>query len=111
MPVVLTAGGERETLLRFPLREGESWTWRAGSREFRRTVRSIRETVTIGRGDSRRTFENCLVVDFTSTSLRNGTPTSITSTSTYAPNMGLVRLEFKNPSFRKFNLELIEGAK
>lgn len=108
--VVLTAGGERETLLRFPLREGETWTWRAGSREFRRTVRSVRERVTIGRGDSRRTFENCLVIDFTSTAPRNGERSSITSTSTYAPNVGLVRLEFRNEAFRKFNLELIEGA-
>ena len=67
--------------------------------------------MTIGEGDLRRTFENCLVVDFTSTSRRNGASMSITSTSTYAPAVGLVRLQFKNDSFRKFDLELIKGAK
>jgi hypothetical protein len=30
------------------------------------------------------------------------------SRSSYAPGVGLVRLEYLDPEFRKFNLELVE---
>jgi tetratricopeptide (TPR) repeat protein len=106
--IVMATGPEREPLLKFPLRAGDSWTWTSRGREFRRTVRATDETVTLGRDDRRRTYEGCLVVDFTSTVERDGTLRSLTSRSTYAPGVGLVTLEFLEPEFQKFNLELVD---
>jgi hypothetical protein len=47
-------------------------------------------------------------VDFTSSIDRDGGPVSLTSRSVYAPGVGLVKLEFLVPEFRKFNLELVD---
>jgi hypothetical protein len=71
-------------------------------------VKSLTETVTVGRDGQTRVYADCLVVDFTSTVDRDGTPVSLTSRSTYAPGVGLVKLEFLDAEFRKFNLELLE---
>lgn len=106
--VVLAAGGLREPILKFPLREGESWSWRSGERTFRRTVTSLGETVSVGPPGARRTFEDCLVVEFTSTVTRDGAPQSITSRSVYAPDVGLVRLSYLTPGHQKYDLELVE---
>lgn len=104
----LVAGSQREPLLKFPLRSGDVWTWQSGGRTFRRQVRSMGQTVAVGRGDARRTYEDCLVVEFTSTVEREGALVPMTSRSTYAPGVGLVKLEFLEPDFEKFNLELVE---
>ncbi len=106
--VVMPTGAEREPLLKFPLRPGESWSWTSRGRGFRRSVRSIGEPVEVGQGASRRVFADCLVVEFTSTVDRDGVPMAITSRSTYAPSVGLVKLEFLEPEHRKYSLELVD---
>lgn len=106
--VLLAAGSEREPLLKFPARAGDSWSWQSRGREFRRSVKSVGETATLGRAPEERSFPDCLVVEFTSTVERDGAPVQITSRSTYAAGVGLVRLEYLDPEFRKFSLELIE---
>lgn len=102
-----TATSEREPLLKFPVQAGDSWTWTSRQREFKRAVKSLTESVTVGREGESRQYTDCMVVDFTSTVDRDGVPASLTSRSTYAPGVGLVRLEFLEPEFRKFNLELV----
>lgn len=105
--VMLPTGGDREPLLRFPLRPGDAWTWTSRGREFRRVVKSMGETVRTGDGATERNWTDCLIVDFTSTLERDGTPVTLTSRSTYAPNVGLVKLEFLDPEFKRFGLELV----
>jgi len=99
---------DREPLLKFPAQVGDSWTWQSRGREFKRTVKSLSESVSVGREGESRVYNDCLVVDFTSTIDRDGAAISLTSRSTYAPGVGLVRLEFLDPAFRKFNLDLID---
>jgi hypothetical protein len=106
--VVLPAGGDREPLLKFPAKAGDTWTWQSKAKEFRRTVRSVGEAVTTGTGAEARTWTDCLVVDFTSTVDRDGRPVTLTSRSSYAPGAGLVKLEFLDAEFRKYSLELAE---
>jgi hypothetical protein len=103
-----TISAEREPLLKFPLQAGDAWTWQVRQREFKRTVKSLSETVSAGGEGRTRVYSDCLVVEFTSTVDRDGTPVSLTSRSTYAPGVGLVKLEFQDPEFQKFNLDLIE---
>ena len=102
--VMMPTGTEREPLLKFPLRPGDSWAWSARGRGFRRTVRSMGDTVEVGK----RTFSDCLILEFTSTVDRDGVPMAITSRGTYAPSIGLVKLEFLEPEHRKYSLELVE---
>lgn len=102
-----TASG-RETLLRFPLREGDEWSWTVRDREYRRRIRSIGDAVRTGSGAAERTWTDCLVVEFESTLDREGRPVTVTSRSSYAPGMGLVKLEFLDPEFRRFGLDLVE---
>jgi hypothetical protein len=106
--VVLPAGDGREPLLKFPARPGDTWTWESRSKQFRRTVRSTNEAVTTGTGAEAKTWTDCLVVDFTSSVDRDGRAVAITSRSAYAPGTGLVKLEFLDPEFRKYSLELVE---
>lgn len=103
-----TTTTEREPLLKFPVQPGDSWAWQSRGREFRRTVKSLTDSVAVGREGGARVFNDCLVVDFTSTVDRDGSPVSLTSRSIYAPGVGLVKLEFLDPEFRKFNLELVD---
>ena len=103
-----TTGEEREPLLKFPAQVGDSWSWQSRRRDFKRTVKSLGESVTVGREGSTRVFHDCLVVEFTSTVDREGVPVVLTSRSTYAPGVGLVKLEFLDAEFRKFNLDLLE---
>ncbi len=103
-----TTSAEREPLLRFPVQAGDSWTWTSRQREFKRTVKSLTDSVAVGREGESRVYNECMVVDFTSTIDRDGVPVSLTSRSTYAPGIGLVRLEFLDPEFKKFNLELVD---
>ncbi len=102
--VILPTGSDREPLLKFPLRPDDAWTWTTRGREFRRVVKSLAETVRTGE----RIWTDCLVVEFTSSVERDGAPVSITSRSAYAPGVGLVKLEFVDPEFRRFNLELLD---
>ena len=71
-------------------------------------MKSLTETVSVGREGQTRVYNDCLVVEFTSTVDRDGSPVSLTSRSTYAPGVGLVKLEFLDAEFRKFDLELVE---
>src|SRR5579859_2946607 len=103
-----TTGEEREPMLKFPAQAGDSWSWQSRGREFKRTVKSLGETVTINRSGSSLVYADCLVVDFNSTVDRDGVPISMSSRSFYAPGVGLVKLEFLDPEFHKFNLELVE---
>ncbi len=103
-----SASAEREPILKFPVQSGDSWTWQSRGREFKRTVKSLSDSISAGREGETRVYHDCLVVDFTSTIDRDGSPLSLTSRSTYAPGVGLIRLEFLNPEFRKFNLELVD---
>jgi hypothetical protein len=105
-----TTSAEREPLLKFPCQAGDSWTWQARQREFKRTVKSLGESVAVGREGESRVYNDCLIVDFTSSVERDGAQVSLTSRSTYAPGIGLVRLEFLDPEFRKFNLELVDSG-
>ncbi len=106
--IVMTAGEERDPILKFPLGEGAEWSWQLKNQEFRRTVRSMTDTVAVGTGSQQKEFKECLVVDFTSSMVRDGRTVSITSRSSYAPGVGLVKLEFLESSYQKYNLELIE---
>jgi hypothetical protein len=105
-----TTGADREPLLKFPVQAGDSWTWQARQREFKRTVKSLGESVSVGQEGASRTYSDCLVVDFTSTVDRDGVPVALTSRSAYAPGLGLVKLEFLDPEFRKFNLEIVDSG-
>lgn len=102
--VLMATGREREVLLKFPLRAGDTWAWKSGDQEYRRTVKALGQTVRTGGGGRERTFEDCAVIEFTSTSGQR----TLTSRSTYAPGVGLVRLEFLDPDHRGFGLELVE---
>jgi tetratricopeptide (TPR) repeat protein len=102
--VLMATGREREVLLKFPLRAGDTWAWRSAEQEFRRTVKAVGQTVRTGDAGRERTFEDCAVIEFTSTSSQR----TLTSRSTYAPGVGLVRLEFLDPEHRGFGLELVE---
>jgi hypothetical protein len=106
--IMLPTGTEREPLLRFPARAGDAWSWTARGREFRRTVRSLGDAVRTGEGATEKVWTDCLVVDFTSTLERDGAPVAITSRSSYAPGVGLVKMEFLDLEFRRYNLELVE---
>jgi tetratricopeptide (TPR) repeat protein len=106
--VIMDTGSGRDTLLRFPARPGDAWTWKSRTHEFRRTVRSVGEAATIGPPGNRQTYPDCLVVDFTSTVVRDGKPHATTSRSTYAAGVGLVKLEYLDPAHRKFGLELVD---
>jgi tetratricopeptide (TPR) repeat protein len=103
-----TTGEEREPLLKFPAQPGDSWSWQSRGRQFKRTVKSLGESVTVGREGATRVFQDCLVVEFASTLDRDGVPVVLTSRSTYAPGVGLVKLEYLDAQFRKFNLDLLE---
>ena len=103
-----TTTSEREPLLKFPLQAGDSWTWQSRGREFKRTVKSLNESVSVGREGESRVFNDCLVVDFTSSIDRDGVPLALTSRSTYAPGVGMVKLEYLDAAFRKFNLDLVD---
>lgn len=103
-----TGSGGREPILKFPAQTGDVWAWAEGGREFRRSVRSLGETVVLGGEERRRIYTDCLVVDFTSKVERGGRVTLLTSRSTYAPGVGLLRLEFLDVEARKYNLELVE---
>jgi len=105
-----TTGEEREPLLKFPAQPGDSWSWKSRGREFKRTVKSLGESVTVGREGATRVFHDCLVVEFTSTLDRDGVPVVLASRSTYAPGVGLVKLEFLDAEFRKFSLDLLEES-
>jgi hypothetical protein len=105
--VSMASGSEREMLLKFPLRLGDTWAWRSGDQEFRRTVSAADAVVEVGPPDKRRRIEDCIIVEFTSTSERGGRPVTLTSRSTYAPGVGLVRLEYLDPEFRKYSLDLV----
>ncbi|HEX7896138.1 MAG TPA: hypothetical protein VF950_00055 [Planctomycetota bacterium] len=105
--VMLPTGGEREPLLRFPVRPGDAWSWTSRGREFRRVVKSLGETVRTGDGPTEKNWTDCLIVDFTSALDRDGTPITLTSRSTYAPGVGLVKLEFLDAEFKRFGLELV----
>lgn len=105
-----TGEADREPLLKFPVQTGESWSWQSRRREFKRTVKALGETVSVGTEGNSRSYPDCLVIDFTSTVDREGVPVSLTSRSSYAPGLGLVKLEFLDPEFRKFNLELVDAG-
>lgn len=108
--VVLVSGTERELLLKFPARVGDSWSWEAKGRDFRRQVKAVGESVVVGRDADTRTYEDCLIVEFTSTGERDGTPVTMVSRSTYAAGIGLVKLEFPDAAFARYNLELVEAG-
>jgi hypothetical protein len=103
-----TTSAEREPLLKFPLQAGDSWTWQSRGRDFKRTVKSLNESISVGREGESRVYNDCLVVDFTSSLERDGGSLTLTSRSSYAPGVGLVKLEFLDAAFQKFNLELVD---
>lgn len=103
-----TTGEEREPLLKFPAQVGDSWSWQLRSRQYKRVVKSLGESVVVGREGATRVYPDCLVVEFTSTIERDGVPITMVSRSMYAPGVGLVKLEFLDREYRKFNLELVE---
>jgi hypothetical protein len=103
-----TTGDEREPVLKFPAQAGDSWSWEVRGRAYKRTVKSLNETVTVGREGATRVYADCLAVEFSSTVDRDGATVTMTSRSLYAPGVGLVKLEYPDAEFRQFNLELIE---
>lgn len=103
-----TTGEEREPVLRFPAQVGDSWSWQSPGRSYKRTVKSLGETVTVGREGATRVYPDCLVIEFASTLDRDGVPVTMTSRSMYAPGVGLVKLEYLDREFRQFNLELVD---
>lgn len=94
----------RETLLRFPLQVGDTWSWERGDQTFTRTVISLKEEVTVPLG----TFRDCLLVEFETVTREKDGTRRITSKSYYAPGVGLVKLAFDQPSVRAYGLNLVE---
>ena len=97
----------KEVILRFPVREGENWSWKDKRSEYVRTYKSVSETVTTPAGK----FDKCLLLEFTSTlySINSeAKPLVITSRSYYAPGVGLVKLEMLEGDYSKYSMELIE---
>ena len=103
-----TTGEEREPVLKFPAQTGDTWSWEVRGRMYKRTVKSLNETVTVGREGSTRVYPDCLAVEFSSTVDRDGVPVTMTSRSLYAPGVGLVKLEYLDREYRQFNLELVD---
>jgi hypothetical protein len=103
-----TTGEEREPVLKFPAQTGDTWSWEVRGRLYKRTVKSLNETVTVGREGSTRVYPDCLAVEFSSTVDRDGVPVTMTSRSLYAPGVGLVKLEYLDREYRQFNLELVD---
>ena len=93
--------------MRFPVREGENWSWKDKRSEYVRTYKSVSETVTTPAGK----FDKCLLLEFTSTlySINSESkPLVITSRSYYAPGVGLVKLEMLEGDYSKYSMELME---
>lgn len=95
--------GHNEVLLRFPAREGDTWTWSIGDATYTRRVTS---TKAIDRVDAKE-YADCLQIEFTTTIPTAAQTITVTSRSTYAPGVGLVRMEFVEPAYQKFSLELV----
>lgn len=79
--------------LAVPLVEGGSWEWKNGEITFERRYESLDETVTCGAG----TFENCLKVKAVSR-YRAESTRAVVQWFTYAPGVGLVKVESENPA-------------
>jgi len=97
-------GEQAEPLLKFPIKLGESWTIRLSrNQEFTRRIKSVSETVTVPAG----TFRDCLVVEYESVTTGDTGNIRYRSTSYYAPDVGLVKLEHEQPEYHRYGLELI----
>jgi len=81
-----------DVLLRAPLREGEDWVWSTPSRNFRRTCRSLSDTVHTPAG----TFAGCLSIR-AETAIKGIEGVSVAETITFAPGVGIVRIEGESP--------------
>lgn len=97
-------GHDRFPLLRIPLKVGDNWETTYNSQRLVREVRSVTATVATPGG----TFEDCLEVSLTTSVFRLTEETRIVSRRFYAPGVGLVKLEFDEPGYRKMNLDLVE---
>ncbi|MBN1418835.1 MAG: hypothetical protein JXP34_08665 [Planctomycetes bacterium] len=85
-------GNGGDILLRSPLREGEDWVWSTTARRFRRTCRSLSETVHTPAG----TFTGCLSIR-AERAIKGLEGFSVAETITFAPDVGIVRIEGEDP--------------
>ncbi len=90
--------------LRFPAIVCVSCVVSLDSQKVLREVRSLTATVATPAGS----FPGCLEVSLVTSVFRLTEETRIVSRRYYAPNVGLVKLEFDDPSYRKLNLELVD---
>lgn len=97
-------GGRKSVLLRSPLSVGDSWTSEDEHQNFVTTVRSTTATVTVPAG----TFENCAVLDVESVQSYEETSERVITTSTYAPGVGLIKMDIDKPALQRFTLELLD---
>lgn len=97
-----TNGTDREVLLRFPLREDDEWSWKGRNEIYHRRILSTCETVKVPAG----TFTDCVIVEMETRLLLDGERELLTSRAAYAPGIGLVRLEYLQPEYRSFGIEL-----
>ncbi len=91
-------------MLKAPIRAGMSWEWSGPNGKFVRQIASVSDTVETPAGS----FRDCVVVVYTSTTMKDGQEVRLVSRAYYAPGVGLVRLVYDNPTYRKFNLELLK---
>jgi len=97
--------GRKEVFLRTPAAaETEIWAAQLGDLRLQRRIVSASETVTVPYG----TFHNCVVVEFASSVDVRSDRKSVSSRSVYAPGIGLILLEYADPDFESFGLELVD---
>lgn len=95
--------GHKEVLLRVPAAVGDSWTWSIGDATYVRRVVAVDSTERVGSAQ----YDHCIMVEFTTTIAAGSQTVTITSRSSYAPGVGLVRMDFVEPAYQKYSLELV----
>jgi hypothetical protein len=102
--------GVKETIIKFPLKKGTSWSWASGRTGktflYTSTVLSTRASVRVEAG----VYKDCIEIEFTS-KLEAGPGETIVKKSThiYAPGVGLIKQAFNDPtSADGLQLELVK---
>ena len=104
--VYRVTGAERQPILRFPVTRGETWAWSANGQSFRRSVAAVGRKVHLP-GPPARTYEDCVIIEFSSTLEDDPEAVPFVTRSTYAPEVGLIRLEYLDSRYRRNSLELV----
>jgi hypothetical protein len=90
----------RKPLIMFPIEVGNEWTWQEGDIKYRRKIVDKRGVTTVPAGK----FTNCLVIEY-ETKFRQY---KVVSRNYYAKGVGLVKVEYLDPAYEKYIIELYE---